>query len=290
MSSSTSMRLIAAAFGCSAAMPALAAQPAGFDCLMEPLQVVEVRSPAEGLIDRIHVQRGDPVRKGQTLVELVSAVERSTAELARYRSQMDGSIAQSRSRVDYAVKKHARASDLAQQNFTSMQARDEAEAERKVAESELQAAIENRELARLEYRRSVDLLNQRTMVSPFNGVVVDRLLNPGDLAESGTGRKPVLKIAQIDPLRVDVVMPAGLFGRVLPGMKANVSPQGLPGRYAATVKLVDKVIDAASGTFVARLELPNPTQTLPGGLRCQAEFESLSVPAGMLRTPARAAP
>ncbi len=56
----------------------------------------------------------------------------------------------------------------------------------------------------------------------------------------------------------------------------------LGGRHAATVKIVDKVIDAASGTFVARLELPNPTYTLPGGLRCQAEFESLTVPPRMM--------
>ena len=188
------------------------------------------------------------------------------------------------------MKKHARAADLAQQNYTSVQSRDEVEAERRVAEAEMQAAIENRELAKLEYRRSVDLLNQRMMVSPFSGVVVDRLLNPGDLAESGTGRKPVLKIAQIDPLRVDVVLPAGLFGQVKLGMKADVTPQGLPGRFDAVVKLVDKVIDAASGTFVARLELPNPKQALPGGLRCQAAFEGLSVPAGMLRMPTRVTP
>ena len=56
---------------------------------------------------------------------------------------MDGLIAQSRNRVDYATKKLARANDLHQQNYTSAQVRDEAEAERRVAESELQAALEN---------------------------------------------------------------------------------------------------------------------------------------------------
>ena len=51
------------------------------------------------------------------------------------------------------------------------------------------------------------------------------MLNPGDLAESGSGRKPVLKVAQIDPLRVDVVLPAALFGQVKPGTEASVVPQ-----------------------------------------------------------------
>lgn len=276
-----------------ALLPALfvtGASAGSFECLMDAWQVVEVRSPAEGLIEKVLVQRGDTVRKGQPLVELLSAAERSAVESARYRANMDGAIAQSRSRLDYSIKKLARANDLAQQHFTSAEARDQAEAERRVAESELQAAIESRELAKIEHRHALDVLNLRTMTSPFNGVVVDRMLNPGDIAEAGTGRKPVLKIAQIDPLRVDVVLPASLFGQLKPGMKATILPQGIGGRHAASVKLVDKVIDAGSATFVARLELPNPTLSLPGGLRCQAEFDSLAAPAVSPRGAARALP
>ena len=283
-------RVARSAFPALAILAVAGAHAGSFECLMEPSQVVEIRSPVEGLIDKILVQRGDPVRKGQPLVELQSAVERSTAESARYRAQMDGAIAQSRNRVDYATKKLSRATDLVQQKFVSAEARDQAEAEWRIAESELQTGLENRELAKIEHRRALDLLNLRTMVSPFNGVVVDRLLNPGDIAEAGTGRKPVMKIAQVDPLRVDVVFPASLFGQLKPGLKATIAPQGMPGRHVALVKMVDKVIDAASGTFVARLELPNPTQALPGGLRCQAEFEGLTVPAPAGRPANRPAP
>lgn len=281
---------VRAACGLVLALAAVPASAGSFECLMDAWQTVEIRSPAEGLIEKIHVQRGDTVRKGQPLVELVSNAERSAADSARYRSQMQGPVNQSRNRLDYATKKLARATELAQQNFTSAESRDQAEAERRVAESELQAATENRELAKIEHRHALDLLGLRTMTSPFNGVVVDRMLNPGDIAEAGTGRKAMLKIAQIDPLRVDVVFPAALFGQLKPGMKAMVVPHGLPGRHAASVKLVDKVIDAASGTFVARLELPNPTLALPGGLRCQAEFDAIAAPAAAGRNPARAAP
>jgi RND family efflux transporter MFP subunit len=272
-----------AALATTLAAGAAPAWAGSFECLMDAWQMVEIRSPAEGLIEKVYVQRGDTVKKGQPLVELLSAAERSAAESARFRSQMQGPIAQSRNRLEYATKKLARATELAQQHFTSAEARDQADAELRIAESELQAATENRDLARIDHRHALDLLNLRTMVSPFNGVVVDRLLNPGDLAEAGTGRKPALKIAQIDPLRVDVVLPASLFGQLKPGMRAMVVPQGLGGRHAATVRIVDKVIDAASGTFVVRLELPNPTYALPGGLRCQADFETIAAPAAPAR-------
>jgi membrane fusion protein (multidrug efflux system) len=38
------------------------------------------------------------------------------------------------------------------------------------------------------------------------------------------------------------------------------------------VSVVDRVIDAASGTFGVRLELPNPNYELPAGLRCRVRF------------------
>jgi RND family efflux transporter MFP subunit len=270
------MKTVVAIVASLAAGPALGA---GFECLIEPSQVVELRAAVDGLIGAVHVQRGDPVRKGQVLVELQSSAERVAVESARFRAQMEGQVAAARNRVDYAGKKLARLADLQQQNYASAQSRDEADAERRLAESELQAAIENRELAKIEHRRAQEQLGLRTLASPFHGVVLDRTLNPGDLAESGSGRKPVLKLAQIDPLRVDIVLPAALFGQVQPGHKAVVAAQVGGGRYEALVKVVDKVIDAASGTFVARVELPNAKGSVPSGVRCNAQIEGIAAPA-----------
>jgi len=263
--------------------PLAAQAQAGFDCLIEPSQVVEVRSPVDGLIANIYVKRGDAIRRGQTLLDLQSGAERAAVEGARYRSTMDGQIASAKNRVQYATAKLARLAELQAGNFASAQARDEADAERRLAESELLAATESRELARIELQRAQEQLRLRTMIAPFNGVVLDRMLNPGDLAESGSGRKPALKIAQIDPLKVDIVVPAAGFSAAKVGAKVNVVPKGLSGKYAATVTMVDKVIDAASGTFVMRVELPNPTGAIPGGVRCTAEVEGM--PAGLTMRP-----
>ena len=45
------------------------------------------------------------------------------------------------------------------------------------------------------------------------------------------------------------------------------------GEYAARVKVVDRVVDAASGTFGVRLELPNPQGAVPAGVKCKVRFE-----------------
>jgi multidrug efflux pump subunit AcrA (membrane-fusion protein) len=38
------------------------------------------------------------------------------------------------------------------------------------------------------------------------------------------------------------------------------------------VSIVDRVIDAASGTFGVRLTMPNPGHAVPAGLKCMVEF------------------
>ena len=81
-------------------------------------------------------------------------------------------------------------------------------------------------------------------------------------------------IAQIDPLRVEVILPSALFGSVRPGMRAAVEPEFGEQVHIASVRLGDRGIDAASGTFGVRLDLPNPDQAIPGGLHCQVHFLS----------------
>jgi hypothetical protein len=83
----------------------------------------------------------------------------------------------------------------------------------------------------------------------------------------------VLTLAQIDPLRVEVFVPTEYFGQIRIDSKAEVRPeQPIGGVYVATVTVVDRVLDAASGTFGVRLALPNPRLTLPGGIRCKVTF------------------
>lgn len=246
-----------------------------YECLIEPNQIVEIRSAVEGVIEKVLVARGDRVRTGQVLVQLDSAAEASAAELARYRSQMGGRIAIAKSRLDYASKKLNRQQELQAKNFVTAQARDDAEAEKHISEAELLDAQENREVARYEHRHAADLLNRRTLRSPFNGVVMDRMLNPGDLAEAGTGRKAILKVAQVEPLRVEAILPIAAYGRLKTKTTAEVIPEGVGVRLAGTIVVIDSVFDSASGTFGVRLELPNAAGDVPAGIRCRVDFPAL---------------
>lgn len=268
------------------ALAPLAAAANPYDCLIEPNQTVEVRSATEGVIEKVFVQRGDHVRAGQLLVQLESAPEISAVSMAKFRAEAVGRLASAQSRLDYAHKKLQRNETLQAQNFVSQQARDEAEAEKRILEAELKDARENRELAAHEARHAQDLLNRRALRSPFNGIVMDRMLNPGDLAEAGTGRKAILKLVQVEPLRVEVVLPLAAWGKLKTQSKAEIIPDSLGGSYTATVTVIDSVFDTASGTFGVRLELPNAGGKVPAGIRCRVDFPALR---GLTVSPVRGA-
>lgn len=252
---------------------AAAANP--YECMIEPNQVVDLRSSVEGLIEKVYVQRGDRVRTGQVLVQLESAAENSAVLLAKAKADAQGRLQTAQGRLDYAQKKLERQNQLQAQSFVSAQARDEAEAEKRIIEAELRDAKEQRDLSAHEYRHAQDLLGRRTLRSPFNGIVMERMLNPGDLAEAGTGRKPILKLVQVEPLRVEVVLPLEAYGKLKAKSTAEVIPEGLGGKIAATITVIDSVFDTASGTFGVRLELPNADGRVPAGIRCRVDFPAL---------------
>lgn len=268
------IRAVFAATLVSAVLPARAGQ---FDCLVEPRQSIDIRPATEGMIARILVQRGDMVRAGQVLVELDSSLERSATAIAKFRSEMTGAIKSRESRVEFLAQKSTRRDKLAKDNFISIQERDEAAAEHRLAEAELVDARESRTLAGLEHRRASEQLRLRTILSPIDGVVVDRLMHPGEMADNRDVRKPLLKLADVSVLHVEVLLPTSAYQTVKLGQTVEIVPEQPAGaRYRATVKVIDKVFDAASGTFGVRLELPNRDARIPAGVRCKAVFDQIA--------------
>lgn len=243
------------------------------DCLLEPAQTVELRSPVAGVIDKVLAERGQMVRKGAPLVLLESTVERAAVELALYKSQLEGPLQSADARIVHGQSKVKRRAGLAELNYGSAQDKEDAEAELSTAQADATTARENKQMAKLEHAYASAQLAQRTLRSPIDGVVTDQARYPGELVEGGEGKPFILKIAQTHPLRVKMILPVAYFGRIKPGQRAEVTPEKpAEGRYSATVISVDKLIDAASGTFQVRMELPNANGALPGGLKCKASL------------------
>jgi len=239
------------------------------DCIIEPHEVVDVGSALTGVVSSVSVERSDFVLAGQVLAQIESAPEQASVAVAQARANMDGEMMASRARLELSEQKQMRADQLFSSEALSADLRDEVRAEAKVASAVLKEARERKKLMGLQHRAAVERLGDHTIRSPVSGIVLERLKSPGEVVKEET----IMVVAQIDPLRVEVILPAAAFGSVRPGLRAQVTPE-IPnaGIQLATVSVVDRVVDGTSGTFGVRLELPNPDYSVPSGLRCQIRF------------------
>lgn len=255
------------------AEPALAqsAQPVG--CLIEPQDTADLGSPVIGIVEQLNADRGDLVSKGQVLAVLRADVERAATEVARSRSAANAELQAAMSNHTFAQQKFKRTEDLVARNFLSQHALDEASNDLKIAAQKVAQAREQLRVSERELGMAEAQLGLRELKSPFDGVITERYLSLGERMEE----KPIFRIAQIDPLRVETIVPVSLFGSIAPGNIATVRPElaSIPVQ-TATVTLVDRVVDAASNTFRVRLRLPNPGHGIPAGLRCKIDFANAS--------------
>ena len=243
---------------------------ADLDCLIESYVQVAISSPVEGMIERVTVDRGASVKVGQVLVELESSVEKAAVVMAKIKAEMLSPHKSNQVRLEFGERRFNRTVELYRKDLIPMKEYDEAETAKALAEVGVLEARENEQLARAELVRAEAAYALRSVRSPINGVVVERLLAPGEFAKQA----PILKVAQLDPLRVEVIAPVQLWGQIAVGMPAQIMPEApVKGSHRARVTIVDRVIDAASGTFGVRLELPNPNLRLPAGLKCTVRFE-----------------
>ena len=239
-----------------------------FDCLIEPLKVINVGSPVQGVIQSLAVERSQLINRGDVLAQIESGVEQASLAQAEVRARMDGEIKSRDADLELALQSKARIDELVERSMASSQQQDEAHAKVQVARMALQQAEERQTLAHLESKWAEKVLQRRTIRSPISGVVVEVQTNPGEFVYEN----PIMQVAQLDPLRVEVILPIEMFGTIEPGMLGVVFPEIGGQSQSASITVIDRLMDPGSSTFGVRLELSNSDYAIPGGQRCEIAF------------------
>jgi multidrug efflux pump subunit AcrA (membrane-fusion protein) len=239
------------------------------DCLITPHSVVDLSAPMPGLLEAVHVERSDYVEKGQLVASMASGVEHANVQLARKRAQIDADINLNRINLDYDKRQKGRIDALFQKQAVNIQHKDDADRETKLSTWKLQEARDISEIRALELKRAEEQLALKEVRSSISGFVIKRYRQGGEYIED----QPILRIARLDPLFVEAVLPLSLFGKISAGMQAEIYPETSQDKpLLAEVSLVDRMGDAASGTFGLRLTMPNPNYEVPAGLKCKLKF------------------
>lgn len=239
------------------------------DCIIEPSVIADVGSPARGVVEKIYSHRSDLVKKGKIIIQMESSVERASLELARIRADLNTAIELRQESARFGILSQERNQELLRKSVISVYDMDKTKTETRIAELQVRQEQDNQNIAKLEYLRAKAVLQQRSIRSPVEGVVMERFKSVGEFVDD----EPLIRIAQLDPLHVEVIVPVAYLDRITLGMQANVAPSMATNKkYLATVERIDRVADAASGTYGIRLSLPNPEYKIPAGLRCLVSF------------------
>lgn len=251
---------------------AAAAQAATFDCVINPSMSLKIGSPVSTTLRTVDVERGARIAKGQVIATLESAVQAADVAVDEARAANTADVLSHSAKLEFAQAEVNRGEKLLENNNVPRQKVEELETNMRVAREDLQIALLNHRLMELDLARSRALLEQRIIRSPIDGIVVQRLLGPGEYVHQDA---QIVELASIDPLFVEAYPPVRYLAAIRTGMKGMVRPDMPENRtYEATVTIVDRVFDAASGTFGVRLALPNPDAAMPAGLRCQVTIDS----------------
>ena len=210
---------------------------------------------ATGRIEKIYVEVGDRIKKGQLLVEM----DRTNLQQAEVQ-------------LKNLETEYNRAKMLNETQSISKQAYDAAVTQYEVAKS------------------NVDFLKENTrMLAPFNGVVTGKYFENGEVytgaAFGGASKPSIIAIEKINPLKAYVNLSEQYFLSVKKGTKVELKSSLYPDRiFEGQVSIVYPTIDPASRTFTVEVKIPNDDEALRPGMYGTINFfigntETVVVPA-----------
>jgi membrane fusion protein (multidrug efflux system) len=234
-------------------------------------QTVAIHARVAGYVDKVLVDRGSLVKRGDLLAELTAP-------------EMQAQIAAAESRVQAAESERLQAvAQLAAAQSTADRLKQASETPGAIAGNELIQAQQQVEAARalIASRQQAvraaeafagarkDLAAYLKITAPFDGVVSERLVHPGALAGPGAGAAdPVLLVIQdISHLRLVVALPEEDAGGIVQGAKTEFHVPAYPGRaYTGTVARSSHTLDEKTRTMAVELDVVNRDGSLSPGM------------------------
>lgn len=238
-----------------------------------PYQTTALVARVAGYLERLDVDRGSIVRKGQAIGQL-SAPELSAqiAEAQAKSSAVQAQAGEVRARLVAAQSTAARLK-TASQTAGAIAANELVLADEAVRSA--QAALESVQLSRnaaeAQVRALKDLESFLTLTAPFDGVVTERLLHPGSLAGPTAGA--IVRIEQVNRLRVVVAVPEANFSSVKAGQRVSFSVSGQPGEtFSGLASRISRTLDARTRTMPVELDVINTGGKLAPGMYTEVKW------------------
>jgi RND family efflux transporter MFP subunit len=219
-------------------------------------------------VRQVAVQVGDRVQEGQLLVTLdaqdldtkVRSAEAAEAEVMSAVPEADSGVAGAKANLDLAQSTFQRMQELASRKSISSQEFDEASARLKAAQAAYEMArakrgqLDSKRASVQQEIRGASIMRDYTRISaPFSGVVTAKSVEPGNLAAPGA---PLLTVEREGAYRLEASVDESRLPFVKAGQAVDVALESLDRRFTAHVSEIVPSVDAASRTYIVKIDLP----------------------------------
>jgi len=267
-----------------------------------PFQEVELHAKVAGFIRHIKVDIGDRVRAGQVLATLEVPelnAQVSGAEAGVRHSQEEIGLA--KSEVTRAEANHtalhmaaerlrqaaaARPGMIAQQELDDAEAKDRAsEAQVAVAKSTVAAQEQQLDVAKAERMHYSSLADYSKITAPFDGIVTWRYADTGALIQAGTsnaGSMPVVKVAEVNTLRLRIPVTESLAAYVREGDIADVRVQATGDHFVGKVVRTTGALDRTTRSLQVEVDVLNAKMKLTPGMYADVSLRIAGSPDALI--------
>lgn len=242
---------------------------------------VELASATGGVVVEINFKHGDPIRKDQTLVRLDYEKTQAELEIAKSEMQIANKERENRNDLEFAAKaievaqKQVERSEQAVASYAKVISQavidrqrlehEQAVISKRQAEHTLAINQMTADLRREQLRLAEINLDERKIVSPIDGQVVEIVPQIGEWVAPGA---TVARIINVKTLRVEALVPASMMGKLKIGQTAIFSSEIGEQTFEAPAELtfVSPEIDAVNQDFKIWAEIDNSSGSLSPGM------------------------
>ena len=244
---------------------------------LKPYEEVTLYAKIEGFVEKLNVDRGDLVKKGEILLN-IEAPEIQQKLLAARAKQRE--IAE---KLSFSAQNYQRMNRASEVEGAISSIELEQTKTRFMGDSAALSAV------KAEVAAAAQLAGYRNIKSPFDGVITSRMVSPGALV--GSGKEPLLKLAREDKLRLVVAIPSKHADALSANTKASFTVNGAPGKkFPVSFSRSSRALDPELRSLMVEFDYDNSANILSAGAYAQVHLQlrrnqpTLKVPASSIIT------
>lgn len=234
------------------------AQATASQGITEPYRDANVSASASGTITAINAKEGQFVHAGDVIVELDSQLEALEVERRKIIAGSMVEINAARTRGE-TLKLDLEGTRKLRESTKSVSLDDlqKKELEYKLAQADLEQLLVSKDREKVESRIADAQLQRRSVIAPFDGVIVQLLLEVG---ESCNQQQAILRIVDVRKCRLVVHMEQAQSLKLKPGRQVTVRLREIDGSVTVqgSVEFLSPLVDASSGLREVKVLFDNP--------------------------------